>query len=221
MPVLQLSDDKLGGAAMIGNPFPLPSTSAVAWANGFFNGFSGPDHSVAPPADMADSDADAFNAGVLAGQQGAIDGLEFSDPCVPAAEEGSEAAHVVTGVEILHGVWELRHLETLGAGLAGIAVALIELACTLPKHTLPPEEVLPNLVQPVIDSLAVFGVSSLELFCGAGLDPSQAGCEIRLTPLFRSLAQARDTATAMGRPQWAVVSWRTDACGSFRVVDAS
>jgi hypothetical protein len=206
---------------MTNNPFPSPSTSAVAWANGFFNGFSGPDHSVAPPADMADRDADAFNAGVLAGQQAAIDGLEFSDPCVPAAEEGSEAAHVITGVEILHGAWELRHLKSLGAGLAGIAVALFELACSLPKNTRPPEEVLPNLIQPLLDSLEAFGVGSLELFCGAGLDPLQADCEIRLTPLFRSLGQARDAATAMGRPKWAVVSWRTDQCRSFRVVDAS
>jgi len=81
--------------------------------------------------------------------------------------------------------------------------------------------VLPNLGQPLIDSLAAFGVGSLEMFCGAASDASQEGCEIRLTSLFKSSAQARDAAIAIGRPQWVVVSWRTDACGSFRVVDES
>jgi len=206
---------------MISNPFPSPSTSSVAWANGFFKGFAGPNQSIEPPSDVVESDIDAFNAGVLAGQQGAIDGLELSDPCVRAAEESSEAAHVVTGLELLHGAWELRKLATLGAGLAGIAVALIELSITLPERTIRPEQVLPNLVQPLIDSLAAFGVGSLELFCGAGSDPSQHDCEIRLTPLFKSLEQAKDAVIAMGRPEWVVVSWRTDASGSFRIVEAS
>jgi hypothetical protein len=206
---------------MISNPFPSPSNSAIAWANGFVNGFSGPNRSIEPPANVAEGDVAAFNAGVLTGQQSAIDGLDLSDPCVPAADEASEAGHLITGVEALHSAWEGRQLSSLGAGLAGAAVVPIELACTLPKRTLPPEQVLPNLGQSIIDSLAAFGVGSLEIFCGAASDALQAGCEIRLTPLFKSSAQARDGAIAMGRPQWAVVSWRTDACGSFRVVDAS
>src|SRR5512145_2610889 len=123
---------------MINNPYPIPSMSAVAWVNGFFNGFSAPDYSIEPPANVAESDVEAFNAGVLAGQQSAISGLDLQYPCVPAADEASEAGHVISGVEFLHGLWELRHLKTFGLGVASLAVVLIELAVTLPKHTRPP-----------------------------------------------------------------------------------
>jgi hypothetical protein len=99
-------------------------------------------------------------------------------------------------------------------------VALIELACTLPVHTLPPEEVLPSLGQPTIDALASYGLESMELFCGAGLDPAAADCEIRLSPLFTSLDQAREAAIAMNRSQWVVASWRTDQSNSFEIVDS-
>jgi hypothetical protein len=58
------------------------------------------------------------------------------------------------------------------------------------------------------------------VFCGAGLDPGAADCEMCLTPLFTSLAQARDAAIAMKRPDWVVVSWRTDQSRSLKVVDS-
>ena len=115
----------------------------------------------------------------------------------------------------------MRKLATLAEGIAGLAVAFVELACTLPKHTLPPEQVLPNVGQTVADTLSAFGVDSLELFCGAGLDATQEDCEIKLTPLFTALEPARNAVTAIGRPSWAVVSWRTDQSGSFRVVETN
>ena len=104
--------------------------------------------------------------------------------------------------------------------MAGIVVALIELACTLPVHTLPPEEVLPSLGQPTVDVLASYGLESMELFCGAGLDATAADCEILLSPLFTSLEQARQAAITMNRFQWVVASWRTDQSNSFEIVDS-
>jgi len=206
---------------MIDNPFPLASASAPVWCNGFVLGLTGPDHSIDAPENVPQEDVDAFNAGVLAGQQAAVDGLSLSGPCVPAAEEASEAGHAITGVEILHAAWDMRKLATLAHGIAGLAVAFVELACTLPKHTLPVEQVLPNLGQTVTDTMSAFGVGSLELFCGAGLDATQEDCEIRLTPFFTALEPARNAITAMGRPSWAIVSWRTDQSGSFRVVESN
>jgi hypothetical protein len=90
----------------------------------------------------------------------------------------------------------------------------------LPVHTLPPENVLPSLGQPMIDWLASFGLDSMELFCGAGLDPEATDCEICLSLLFNSEDQARQAAIGMHRSKWVVVSWRTDQSGSFRVVDS-
>jgi len=71
---------------MITNPY-LPSPSAVsAWAEGFVKGFSGPQFSTEPPPHIAADDATAYAEGAIAGQQGAIDGLVFSDPCISAGE---------------------------------------------------------------------------------------------------------------------------------------
>jgi hypothetical protein len=207
----------------IQNPFlPMP-TAAKAWAEGFTKGFlatSSPE----PSENVAAEDVDAFNQGVATGEQSAREGISLGDPCIPALEEHGPL-HVpgmaLNGVEIAHGAWELRHFATLAGGVAGIVLALVELSCTLPVHTLPPEQVLPRLGQPIMGTLSAYGLNSMELFCGARLDAAAEDCEIRVTPLFPSLGQARENAVAMARNEWVVVSWRTDQCGSFRVVDAS
>jgi len=207
---------------MIENPFLPSPPAAAAWSEGFTKGFAAIS-SPEPGENVRADDIEAFNEGVATGEESARLGIELGDPCVPASEEhgpGHEPGMVINAAEILHGVWELRHLKTLAGGVAGILVALIELACTLPVHTLPPEDVLPGLGQPMVDALAAIGVDSMELFCGAGLDPTATDCEIRLSRLFTSLEQARDAAIAMNRFQWVVVSWRTDQSGSFRVVDS-
>jgi len=207
---------------MLENPFLPAPTEARAWAEGFTKGFTALS-SPEPSDQVGPGDTDAFNEGVEAGVGGARDGLEFSEPCVPAAEgEGplEKAGMAFEGVELLHGLWEARHVATLAAGIAGIVWVFVELAITAPVNTLPPEDVLPKLGQPIIDQLASYGVDSIELFCGAGLDPGATDCEIRLTPLFNSQEQARQAAVGMARWKWVVVSWRMDQCGSFRVVDS-
>ncbi len=204
------------------NPFlPAPS-EASAWAEGFTKGFVAI-ASPQPGENVGAEDIDAFNTGVAAGEESARTGVEIGDPCVAALEEhgpGHAPGMVINAFEIAHGVWEARQLATLAAGIAGIMVALIELACTLPVHTLPPDEVLPTLGQPVVDTLASYGLTSLELFCGAGLDATATDCEIRLTPLFTSQDLAQQAAIAMNRSQWVVARWRTDQSNSFRVVDS-
>lgn len=209
---------------MIMNPY-LPSPSAAtAWAQGFVRGFVGPEYSTEPLVNISTDDASAYADGVIAGQQGAMDGLVFSDLCVSAREPHgflAEPSHVINGLEIVHGTWEALHLSRLAAGLTGIAVSLIELACTLPVHMLPPEQVLPNLGQPIVETLSAYGVESLELFCAAGLDVTSHDCEILLSPMYKSLEQARRAAMAMGRDQWVVASWRTDASNSFRITQSS
>jgi hypothetical protein len=206
---------------VIQNPFLPAPTAADAWAEGFTKGFAALS-SPEPGETIAVEDLDAFNQGVLSGEQSARAGISLGEPCIAAAEEHGPlhtAGVAIDVAEIAHGVWEARHLKTLAGGIAGILVALIELACTLPVHTLPPEQVLPDLVQPLVDALVSRGVGSLELFCGAGLDAASTDCEICLTPVFTSLDQAREAAIAMNRSQWVVARWRTDQSNSFRIVD--
>ena len=207
---------------MIENPF-LPSPSAAsAWAEGFTKGFTAIS-SPEPGENVTAEDIEAFNQGVAAGEESARTGISLGNPCIAASEEHGPLhvpGMVINAAEIAHGVWEARHLRTLAGGMAGIVDALIELACTLPVHTLPPEEVLPSLGQPTVDVLASYGLESMELFCGAGLDATAADCEILLSPLFTSLEQARQAAITMNRFQWVVASWRTDQSNSFEIVDS-
>jgi hypothetical protein len=109
----------------------------------------------------------------------------------------------------------------LGKGLAEIAVLLIELAVTLPVHFQEPEDVLPNIGDSMASRLALLGVGSCELFCAAGIDTEIAGCQLRLSSLFKSQDQARNAAIAMERKKWVVARWRTDASASFDLVDSS
>jgi len=207
---------------MIENPFLPSPIAASAWAEGFTKGFTAIS-SPEPGENVTAEDIEAFNQGVAAGEESARTGISLGNPCIAASEEHGPLhvpGMVINAAEIAHGVWEARHLRTLAGGMAGIVVALIELACTLPVHTLPPEEVLPSLGQPTVDVLASYGLESMELFCGAGLDATAADCEILLSPLFTSLEQARQAAITMNRFQWVVASWRTDQSNSFEIVDS-
>ena len=207
---------------MIQNPF-LPSPSAAnAWSEGFIKAFTAIS-SPQPGENVGANDIDAFNQGVAAGMSSQQSGFTLNNPCISALEEHGalhDTGVTINGAEIAHGVWEVVHLGRLAAGMASVVVALVELACTLPVHMRPPEEVLPDLGQPIMDTLASFGLDSMQLFCGAGLDINAKECEILLSPLFTSQDQARQAAVGMGRPQWVVVSWRTDQANSFRVLDS-
>ena len=59
----------------------------------------------------------------------------------------------------------------------------------------------------------------MELFLGGGVDFETQGCELQLTPVFRSLDAARNAAQAIGRRGRLVVSWRTDQSGGMTLVD--
>jgi hypothetical protein len=213
---------------MLSNPFLPAPGAARAWAEGFTKGFAAI-NSPEPGENVSGEDIDAFNQGVVAGEESSRSGIGFGDPCIAASEEHGPL-HVpgmtINALEIAHGVWEARHLATLAAGVASVVVALIELAVTLPVHTLPPEQVLPSLAQPMIDELVSYGMEPIELFCGASLDPGESGCEIRVSPIFPFMDLAREAAIGMGRPQWVVVSWSpiTDQSSSrshrFDIVDS-
>jgi hypothetical protein len=207
---------------MITNPYLPSPPAAAAWSQGFVRGLAGSEFSISPPADMPPYEAAAFAEGLLAGQDGAINGIAFEESCV-LAEDSNEAGHLIsTSVvagETLQNI--IRMAFRMSFHLAGHVVYLIELAITLPKHTMPPDQVLPNLGEPLVETLASYGVESMEFYCAAGLDATKSECEILLSPLFRTLDQARNAALAMGRQQWLIASWRTDQSGSFKIVEQS
>lgn len=207
---------------MIYNPYTPAPAQADAWSEGFSKGFLG-SSSTDPGANVGEDEMAAFNEGVLAGIEGAENGITLGVDCLEAGEEHGSLhtpAMFINGAEVAHGIWEMRHLKTLAGGVAGIFVAFIELACTLPAHTRPPRDVLPSLGQPLIDQLAAFGIDSAELFIGAGLDPTATDCEIQVSRLYSSMESAREAAIAMQRSPWLIASWRTDQSNSFRIIEA-
>lgn len=209
-------------ASNIQNPY-LPSPSqADAWAEGFMKGFLS--ISSPQPSDrIFPEDYEAFNTGVATGLTCADGGITFGNPCIPYLQEQHDIG-VGTGMlwtsEVAHSAIDFflkpRHV---GFGLAGLVILLIEVGLHTTPDTDLPETVLPALGQRTLDILTSYGISSLELFCGVGEDYETTGCEIYLTPLFTSLEKARNAASKLGRSKWAVVSWRNDQSGSFKIVD--
>jgi hypothetical protein len=61
----------------------------------------------------------------------------------------------------------------------------------------------------------------MELFIGGGVDTSQRGCELKLTPIFRSQDAATNSESGLGRDKWFVASWRTDQSGGATIVASS
>ena len=201
---------------MIYNPY-LPSPSqADAWSEGIAKGFLG-SSSTDPSENVGPDELDAYNEGVLVGLDAAENGFPVDDVCIAAGE--TEDPFEMPRDTIEYGGIALDVANGAWAGVAaGLFVSAVLLLITAPENTLPPEQVLPGLGQPLVDRVASFGLDSVELFCGVGSDPSATDCELKVTNLFNNLKQARDATIALDRSPSFVVSWRTDQSGSFRIV---
>jgi hypothetical protein len=82
-----------------------------------------------------------------------------------------------------------------------------------------PDEKLAQAASALQGQLQQMGFEqSMEMFVGGGVDLSVTGCELMLTPIFRSKDAAVTAAQGIGRSHWLVVSWRTDQSGGATVV---
>jgi hypothetical protein len=203
---------------MITNPFIPSPPQASAWSEGFLKGFSagGP----VEASDSVDADSmDAFNQGVVAGEQAGANGIEPDDACVSASEDHDAVDGPLLGFDAVDiGV---GFAKTVAHGMSSLFVALVELAVNLPHRAQDPEQVLPGVGESFSNALSAMGLGSMELFAGAGVDPLASECEIKLTSIFKSQDQARAATIALGRQPWIVARWRTDQSNSFTVVDQS
>lgn len=205
---------------MIENPFLPSPPDAAAWAEGFLKGLTrSADTSASGTVDQ--QSMAAFLKGIQAGEDAAANGLSVGSECVSAAEsESSETPSIAfEGLSIAKEA--VFGSKLLGHALSGLFVLAIELAVTLPHRAEDPATVLPQIGSALVDDLNAMGVAPTELFVGAAVDPLADGCEIKLTAMYITPAQAREAVTAMGRSVWIVGGWRTDQSNSFRVVDES
>jgi hypothetical protein len=213
------------------NPFLTPpqveSPQSRSWAMGFAFGFQGPEQSSMTPADIAE-DADAFNQGVLAGQDAAINGLLLPQPCVDLNAEGPGAAEFeldgdIEVVAFLKGLASTtKGISHLAGGLAEAVLAVVNLSIALETFSDDPETALQQQAAALQQLLQRLGIqNSMELFTGAGVDLDNRGCELLLTPVFRFQDSATNAAQALGRSRWFVMSWRTDQSGGATIVASS
>jgi hypothetical protein len=196
---------------------------------GFVWGFNGPGLSVEPPLVIAPDLIDAFNEGALAGQQGAIDGLEIDNPCIslaikpePGPEIVMEGVHFMEigeiAVDELLRLAAIRHVSHLGVTVF-VGVFLLMIPALPPPES--PESALPRLIVNVREQLAQLGLDSGVLCFGVAIDLSSKGCELFLTPIFRSLDSARAATIALRRPHWVLAQWDTTMSSSFSLVENS
>jgi len=188
---------------------------------GFAFGFEGPEQSTMTPETIDPEDADAFSQGVLVGQDAAINGLSLATPCVDLNVEGPSVPHLVAG-EGLEGGMTLFSLIAHGiaAGLFEGVLLLVTLSIALETTFDDPDVTLAQSAAALQGKLEEMGIdSSMELFIGGAVDTTQLGCELMLTPIYRSVQAATEAARATGRHQWLVVSWRTDQSGGVKVLD--
>jgi hypothetical protein len=211
------------------NPFLIPpqveSPQSRSWGFGFAFGFQGPEQSTMTPVDIQPEDPDAFDRGVLAGQDAAINGLSLPQQCVDLNAEGGIGPHLVLDApdaglfiaDIIHAVRGAA--GGIAGGIAGGVIFFINLSIALETFTDDPDARLAEAASALQAKLQEMGFNqSVELFIGGGVDTSVADCELMLTPIFRNKDAAVTAAKGIGRPHWLVVSWRTDQSGGATVV---
>jgi hypothetical protein len=69
--------------------------------------------------------------------------------------------------------------------------------------------------------LDALGITQGDIFFALGIDDNVTNCELLLSPVFKTLEQARDAALNMGRPKWLVAHWALDLASGFEVAETN
>jgi hypothetical protein len=213
---------------MLVNPFLVPpqveSPQSRSWGRGLAFGFQSGPTSVVEPSDVQSEDPDAFQQGVLAGQQAAVNGLDIiANPCVDLNAEGPYPEGLP---DVSFGTLELGAAltdlgEAFAAGIFGAVVALVDISTGLQTHFDDPDTRLKQSASQLQNLLGSMGITdSMVLFLGGAVDTRQRHCELQFTKVFRFADRALNAARSIGRPTGMTVKWRTDQSGSAEVVDS-
>jgi hypothetical protein len=227
-------DKKKKGNIVIENPFLTPpqveSDKSRSWANGFIFGFQGPALSTLPRDDLDIEDTDAFDMGVLGGQQAAIEGIELHNACIDLNVEPpalltfrlkSIPEFVDVAIEAGSLSVELAHIGLAALTGSGVLLALA-LALGLETFSDDPDTAITEGATKLQEQMAALGFTgNLTLFIGAGIDTAKQGCELEMTRIFRNQQDAKTAAMRLDRPHWLVASWRSDQSGGATVVASS
>jgi hypothetical protein len=211
---------------MIENPFdrdPFEPSQAFAWGQGFLFGLTGPLESVdQAPDSITDDVRDAFNEGVLSGQDAAIHGLDIFPACIDTEEHEHVPPEAELAIDVAGFVVEVvKDAATpASAAFSMVFMTLVNIALAA-HHFTPASEVIDGLSQDFFGTIEALGRQDCDFFLGGAVDFDAKGCQLQLTPLFRTQSDARDAAVALGRPTFFVSQWRANQCGAMTVVDGT
>src|SRR4030095_13041728 len=141
------------------------------------------------PADIQAEDLDAFDQGVLTGQDAAINGLPLAQPCIGLNAERPKLIEVgidgaFSAAAFLRGV--AKHGFRLAGGIAEGILAIVTLSIGLETFSDDPLTALNEQANALQELLQRLGIDKpMQLFTGAGVDLENQGCELLLTPIFR------------------------------------
>jgi hypothetical protein len=216
---------------MLENPFlSVPQVDGPkprSWAMGFTYGFRGAAESTIAPADLQPEDVDAFNVGILAGQDCAINGLSIAESCIDLKVEHPTIASISTesGFDAVMFVRDvaLTFMTRAFAGAVAGGIGLVaSLSLSLESFNDDPATSLEERADALQKQLQSLGFdASMNLFIGGGVDLSVSQCELLVSPIFPNQAAAAIAAKAFNRPNWLVVSWRTDQSNSIDLAEVS
>lgn len=214
---------------MITNPFdqpPFAPEQALAWGQGFIFGLTGPLASTEDaPADLSDDVREAFEDGRLAGQQSSADGLDVFPQCVDTEEQEHLPLAVEVGFEGFSGLFEtlkglFQGTKILGGIFSAGFMTLLDIALAA-HHFTDPDQAIDRITSDFFGTIQSFGRADCAFYLGVGVDLDAKGCELQLTPLFRTQQQAHDAAVAIGRTVWFVGEWHANQCGTMNVIDGA
>jgi hypothetical protein len=211
------------------NPYLTPpqveSPQSRSWGLGFLYGYQGPAQSSIPQSDVGAEDAAAFDQGVLAGQDAAINGLPLDSNCVDLNVERPDflSLEVGSGVgEFVAAGVEFAIKKAVAGGILSMVLGVVELSMALETFSDDPAEALSEAAAKLQEQLTATGFTEpMTLFIGGGVDTNATGCELQLTPIFRDQENATSSVSALGRSQWLVVSWQTNQSGGATIVTSS
>ena len=110
--------------------------------------------------------------------------------------------------------------EGASAAFSMVFMTLVNIALAA-HHFTPASEVIDGLSQDFFGTIEALGRQDCDFFLGGAVDFDAKGCQLQLTPLFRTQSDARDAAVALGRPTFFVSQWRANQCGAMTVVDGT
>jgi hypothetical protein len=210
---------------VITNPFdqdPFDPSQAVAWGQGFLFGLTGPFESTEQAPDSITEDVrEAFEQGVLAGQQSAIDGLDVFPQCVDTEEPEHIPLAASLSLEGAGFVADLLNHATKASAAFSLAFMLALDIALAAHHFTPPEEVIDGITEKFFGTIEAFGRNDCAFFIGGAVDLDVAGCQLQLTPLFRTQEQAHKSALAFGRTIFFVGEWHANQCGFMQLIEGT